>query len=143
MWKYAVVGVAAFGATSLINLAVGDSRPAETARARAPTLVEEMKIALHEVNKKRGEKKGPVTFDGARLNGTTLIYDMLVPNPPRGVNLTKGTERIQSLMEKEMCRGKYAGFLKRGAAIVFIYKTTSGRELYDSRVDAAICRLPV
>lgn len=143
MWKYAVVGVAAFGAASLLSMAVGGSRPADTARARGPTLAEELKIALREVNKKRGEKKGPVTFDGARLNGTTLIYDMLVPNAPSYVNLTRGSERIQSLMEKEMCRGKFAGFLKRGAAIVFIYKTSSGRELYDSRVDAAICRLPV
>lgn len=142
MLKYIGAGIATFAVAAVTSAALTGKTTTEKSRPTPLSLSEELKQAVAEVNKIRGRKQGVVVFDGARLNGHTLIYDMIVPNSHRNANLTRGSERIQSLMEKEMCRGKYATFLKRGAAVMFIYKTSGGRELYDSRVDAGICKLP-
>ena len=138
-----VVGfVGAFVATSNMTASLLSSGNGSGSRTPTRTLAEDLKREVQEVNKQRGQKKGAVVIEGARLNGHTLIVDMIVPDTARRYDLTRTSEKIQSQTEKEMCK-KYAAVFKRGAAVMFIYKTSSGLELFDSRVDAGICRIPV
>ncbi len=102
---------------------------------------EEIVKAAEAANQKRGHTQGNAKFVGASAHGATLIYDYTLGFAPRNFNTIAASERAQALMERQVCSGPLTPALRRGATIVFRYSSESGRDLFEARVNASVCRL--
>jgi hypothetical protein len=93
------------------------------------------------LNKKKGQRRGYSTFDGAYVRGSTLVLEYLVSLNPRNINTAEASDKLRSGMKKLMCKGQMLRALDQGAAIEVSYRTKRKKQfLFEVRVNASSCR---
>ena len=142
MLKAAVSGVFAFaiGFAATSGWFTGSGGFSGNSYANLP-IEEEIVKAAEAANQKRGQVTGNAKFTGASAHGATLVYDYTVGFAPKNFNTTAASDRAQAMMERQVCSGPLTPAMRRGATIVFRYSTDSGRDLFEARVNATVCRL--
>ncbi len=144
MWKYAVVfiGVALVAGKLTADLMTAyhhhQQRQALGSLEALP-LSEHLVAAAASANKRRGMSKGPGTFVGADVIGTSLILTYQVRAPARKIS-PLGVSRVRRKMVGKLCEGEFIRLLRKGGGVIFRYQTRTGRTLMDPKVTLIDCR---
>lgn len=145
MWKYAVIAVGTFttvaGAVGLSD-AMNEQRSGRV-RATSVSLDEQLAQVVERDNQRIGEETHETIFEGARLNGYTVVFSFTMKKTPYRFDQAATSERLQQRMKRQFCRGAFASLMRQGATVVYRYRSKTGRDLVDAKVNAAICKLTV
>ena len=142
MFRYLVAAVGFFGTAHLVSKGLQSSQVFQ-ARSAAVDVDQLMKDGAAELNRQRGTHTGGAVFTGASVQGRTLLVELTLKNAPARFDPTAASERLLVQVKQRFCVARFQPVIRQGGAVVYRYQTEGGRVLFDARVDATVCRMPV
>lgn len=140
MLRYVVAAVGFFGTAHVVSSGL-ESRGTFRQQPANFNLVTFLDEAVDVLNKERGTATAGAVFTGAARSGDTILIELTVEREPARYSATAASENLLKQVKPRWCQRKLEPVFRRGAAIVYRYQTKGGLVLFDTRVDAQVCKL--
>lgn len=140
MLKYVAAAVGVFGTAHVVSSNL-ESRGTTTQQSASFNLTAFLNDGVDVLNRERGTATAGAVFTGASRSGDTIVIELTVDRAPQWYDATAASENLLKQVKPRWCQRKFETAFRRGAAVVYRYQTQAGLVLFDSRVDAQVCRL--
>jgi len=140
MLKY-VAAAGAFFATAHVvsnSLDKAGTFKQQPAAVDLDTLVDQ---AVEVLNRDRGTATAGAVFTGATRTGNTVLIELTTANAPKRYDANAASENLLKQVKGRWCARKLEAFMRQGGAVIYRYQTKGGLVLFDSKVDASVCKL--
>lgn len=97
--------------------------------------------AVEVMNRDRGTATAGAVFTGATRTGNTVVIELTTANAPKRYDANAASENLLKQVKGRWCVRKLEPFLRHGGTVIYRYQTNGGLVLFDSKVDANVCKL--
>lgn len=141
MFKYVAAAGAFFATAHVVSTSLDNAGTFKKKQPAAVDLNAFLDEAVEVMNRERGTKTGGAVFTGASRVENTVVIELTMANPPRRYNADAASENLLKQVKGRWCVRKFEPFLRQGGAVIYRYQNKGGLVMFDSKVDAHVCRL--